>query len=114
MYGELLSRLVAARDNDERYLPRRNHGGNSFAIALQGGKVIRHCMEALRIAPQSLHDGMNLRWKLAHFTNQPFQRTCCSRTEDSDEPAGRPWRTTSKKRQACADNADTCHQSADR
>ena len=113
MYGELVSWLVAARDDDERYLTRWNHGGDSVAMALQGGKVIRHCMEALRIAPQSLDDGMNLRWKLPHFTNQPFQRSCCSRTEDSDEPAGRPWRTASKKRQACTDNADMCQQSTD-
>ena len=113
MYGELFRRLIAARDDDERYFTRRNHGGNSFAMALQRGEVIRHGMEALRIAPQGLHDWMDLRWKLPHFTNQPFQRSCCSRTEDSDEPARRAWRTTSQKRQACADNSDMCQQRAD-
>ena len=113
MYSELLSRLVAARDDDERYLTRRNHGGNSFAMAFQDGEVIRHGMEALRLAPQGLDDGMNLRWKLPHFTNQPFQRPRCSRTEDPDEPARHAWRTTSQKRQTRADNTDTCQQCTD-
>jgi hypothetical protein len=95
MYGEVVSRLIPARDDDERYLTGWNRGGNGFAMTFQGGEVVRHGMEALRIAPQGLHDGMNLRWKLPHFANQPFQRSRCSRTEDSDEAARRAWRTTS-------------------
>src|SRR5688572_20602677 len=84
MQGELFSRLVAARDYDERYFTRRSHAGDFFAMAFQSGEVLGHRVKALRIAPHGLHDGMNIRWKLPHFTHQPFQRSGGSRTEDSD------------------------------
>jgi hypothetical protein len=68
--------------------------------------MVLHCVKALGIAPESLHDWLNLRWQLPHLTHQPFQRSCCSRTKDPDEVPRRAWRATGEKRQARADHTD--------
>ena len=112
MCRELFSGLIRTRDDDERYFTRWSRRCNGFAIAFQRGQVIGHCVKALGIAPQRLHDGMNLRRQLLDFTNQSFQRSCRSRTEDSDEPARRAWRAAGEQRQACADDADACQYRA--
>jgi hypothetical protein len=113
MYRELFGRLIAARNDNERHLTRRSHRRNDLSIAFQCQEMIGHCVEALGIAPQRLHDGMNLGRKLSHFTDQPFQRSCRRGSKHPDELPRRLRRATGEQRQARTDHPDMREQRAD-
>ena len=71
-----------------------------------------HRVKALGIAPEGLHDRMNLGRKLPHLTDEPLQRSGGSRTKDPDEPPRRARRASGEKRQARPDDADMREQCA--
>ena len=61
-------------------------------ITLEGQQVIRHRMEAFRLAPERLHDRMHAGRELAHLSDEPLQRACRGRAEDTHELSRRPGR----------------------
>ena len=113
MYRELFRGLIAARNDNERHVTRRDHRRNRLSIALQCEEMISHRVETLGIAPQRLHDRMDLGRKLPHFADQPFQRSCGRGSEYPDELPRRLRRATGEQRQACADDPDMREQRAD-
>ena len=75
--------------------------------------MVRHRVEAFRIAPEGLHDWMNVPWQFSHFANQPLQRSCGGRTKDPDKLSRHAWCATGQKRHARANEADMRKQRAD-
>ena len=103
--SHLFQRLVAAGNNDHRKIGRRNRGVNRRAISLESPQVIGHRVKTLRLAPERLNNRMNLRWKLPHFSNQPFECSRCRRTEDFHKPSGHAWCTAGQERQTGTDDS---------
>ena len=83
-----------------------------MAISFEDQEVIGHRVKALRLAPERLHDRMNLRWKLPHFPNQPLECSRCRWTEDLDEPPRRARCAAGQERQTRADDSKMREQRA--
>ena len=69
-------------------------------------------MKAFRLTPERLDDRVNVGRKLAHFADEPLERSCGGWTEDPDEPPWCAWRTAGEKRQARAHDPEARQQPA--
>ena len=112
MQGELLRLLIDARNHHDWRFGERRDGRKRVPVALEHQQVISHGVEAFWVAPERLHDRVNVRWKLPHFPDQAFERSCGSWAKDPDEMPRRARRTTRQQRQARADDADLREQRA--
>lgn len=110
---EVLRRLVAARNDDERHSARGRHGSDCLAVTFESAQMIGHGMEALGIAPQRLRDGVDRVRELPHFANQSFQGSRRGRSKDSNELPWRPWRAATQEGEAQADDANMREPRAD-
>jgi hypothetical protein len=68
--------------------------------------MIRHGVKALRLAPEGLHDWVNIGRKLPYLANKPLER---SRRRGAKDPDESPWGarcTATQEGQACPDDAN--------
>jgi hypothetical protein len=72
-----------------------------------------HRLKALRLAPQFLHNRVNVARKLSYLPNETLERVRSSRAEGLDKSSRRAWRTASQERQARPDDPGVCEESAD-
>lgn len=74
--------------------------------------MIRHRVKALRLAPERLHERMDLLWKLSHLPDQPFERPRRRGAEDPHELPGSARRAAGQEGQARADHPGMGEQRA--
>ena len=103
---QLILGLITAGNNDHRHARRGTRRGDRRAISLESVEVIGHRMKALRLAPERLHERMDLRWELPHFPNEAFKRSRSGRTKDFDKPTGNTWSATGQERQTRTHDAN--------
>ena len=109
----LLRRLMSRRDHHDRNLARRRQCRHRGAFALQDPQVLRHRAEALGVAPERLHHGMDVRWELPHLADQPFERLRRRGTEDPDEAPRGARSATREQRQAGAHDPEARQEGTD-
>ena len=112
MCGQVFGRLIATGDHHKRNVARHRDRGNRGPIPFQQHEVISHAVKALRLAPERLHDRVNIRWQLPHLSNQSFKRSCCGWTKNPDEAPRSARGPSGQERQARADNSDVREQRA--
>jgi hypothetical protein len=68
--------------------------------------VLGHRVEALRLTPEGLNDGMNVRRKLPDFAHKPLERSRGRWTKDPHEPAWCGRCPSTQESETCPDDAN--------
>ena len=113
MRGDHIGRLIAARDDDERYVEERPHAMRRRRHLLERGKMVRHRSKAFRLTPDFLHQRVHLRRKLADLADEPLQRASGGRTEDLDERSRNARRAAGQQRETGSHHAQSRQQRPD-
>src|SRR2546427_11295498 len=75
--------------------------------------MIGHRSKAFRLTPQRTQNGVHLRRKLPHFSDQPLERARGGWSEDPDDNARQAGRAAAQQREARADDTQAREDAAD-
>src|SRR6476646_7122288 len=105
--------LIAARNNDEWHVPKRCHATRRGCGLFECRQMLRHCAKALRLAPERLHEGVDIGWELPHLADESLQRARGGWPEDSHEVTRNAWCAASQQRQTGTHDACACEKAAE-
>src|SRR5687768_16208353 len=106
MSGHLLWWLVAAGNHDDGNLSWRTEATQGDGFPFKDSQMLGHCVEALRLTPEGLNDGMNVWRKLPNFAHKPLERSRYRRTKYPHEPAWCGRYPATQESETCPDDAN--------